>query len=75
MNVLIHLGGIFDFDRRKEELEEVNRDLEQPGVWDDPETTPLSSVAFAVKPIAASTHMSISDEADAPVPGPLVALA
>ncbi len=37
MNVLIHLGGIFDFDRRKEELEEVNRDLEQPNVWDDPE--------------------------------------
>ena len=31
------LGGIFDFDRRKEELEEVNRELEQPGVWDNPE--------------------------------------
>ena len=37
MNVPIHLGGIFDFDLRKEELEEVNRELEQPGVWDDPE--------------------------------------
>ena len=36
VNVQIHLGGIFDFDRRKEELEEVNRELEQPGVWDDP---------------------------------------
>ncbi len=33
----IHLGGIFDFDSRKEELEEVNRELEQPGIWDDPE--------------------------------------
>ena len=33
----IHLGGIFDFDLRKEELEEVNRELEQPGIWDDPE--------------------------------------
>ncbi len=30
-------GGIFDFDRRKEELEEINRELEQPGVWDNPE--------------------------------------
>jgi len=30
-------GGIFDFDRRSEELEEVNRELEQPGIWDDPE--------------------------------------
>jgi len=35
--VLWHLGGIFDFDLRKEELDEVNRELEQPGVWDDPE--------------------------------------
>jgi len=33
----MHSGGIFDFDRRQEELEEVNRELEQPGVWDDPE--------------------------------------
>jgi len=37
VNVPIHLGGIFDFDRRQEELEEVNRELEQPGIWDDPE--------------------------------------
>ncbi len=37
MSVLWHLGGIFDFDLRKEELEEVNRELEQPGVWDNPE--------------------------------------
>jgi len=37
VNEAIHLGGIFDFDRRKEELEEVNRELEQPNVWDDPE--------------------------------------
>ncbi|NOQ87789.1 MAG: peptide chain release factor 2 [Gammaproteobacteria bacterium] len=31
------LRGYLDFDRRKEELEEVNRELEQPGVWDNPE--------------------------------------
>ena len=37
VSVPIHLGGIFDFDRRKEELEEVNRELEQPGIWDDPD--------------------------------------
>jgi len=30
-------GGIFDFEQRKEDLEEVNRELEQPGVWDNPE--------------------------------------
>ncbi len=33
----MRLGGIFDFARRNEELEEVNRELEQPGIWDDPE--------------------------------------
>jgi len=37
VNAPIHLGGIFDFDLRKDELEEVNRELEQPGVWDNPE--------------------------------------
>ena len=31
------LGGIFDFDARKEELDEVARELEQPGVWNDQE--------------------------------------
>ncbi len=36
-SVLCRLGGIFDFDNRKEELEEVVRELEQPNVWDDPE--------------------------------------
>ncbi len=30
-------GGIFDFDKRKEELEEVTRELEQPDVWNEPE--------------------------------------
>lgn len=31
------LGGIFDFDVRKEELDEVSRELEQPDVWNDQE--------------------------------------
>jgi peptide chain release factor 2 len=34
---LNRLGGIFDFDTRKEELEEINRELEQPDVWNNPE--------------------------------------
>lgn len=37
MSVQKRLGGTFDFNLRKEELDEVNRELEQPGVWDDPE--------------------------------------
>ena len=36
-NAPSRLGGIFDFDTRKEELEEINRELEQPDVWNDPD--------------------------------------
>jgi peptide chain release factor 2 len=35
--VLTLSGGIFDFDGRRERLEEVNRELEDPNLWDDPE--------------------------------------
>ncbi|NQZ03887.1 MAG: peptide chain release factor 2 [Idiomarina sp.] len=31
-------GGIFDYAHKKERLEEVTRELEQPEVWDDPPT-------------------------------------
>ena len=31
------LGGIFDFDAKQEQLDEVCRELEQPDVWNDPE--------------------------------------
>jgi peptide chain release factor 2 len=30
------LGGIFDYDAKRERLEEVSRELESPTVWDDP---------------------------------------
>ncbi len=33
----IRLGGIFDFDTKKERLVEVSRELEAPAVWDDPD--------------------------------------
>lgn len=36
-SALNRLGGTFDFARRKEELEEIIRELEQPDVWNDPE--------------------------------------
>jgi len=35
--VLRLLGGIFDFDAKSERLEEVNRELENPDVWNDPD--------------------------------------
>ena len=31
------LGGTFDFDQRKERLSEVELELAEPGVWDDPD--------------------------------------
>lgn len=33
----MRLGGTFDFENKQEQFEEVNRELEQPNVWDDPD--------------------------------------
>lgn len=33
----MRLGGIFDYDSKKEQLEEVNAELEQPDIWSQPE--------------------------------------
>ena len=33
----IRSGGIFDFDQKVERLEEVNRELESPEIWNNPE--------------------------------------
>lgn len=33
----MRLGGIFDYDQRSERLVEVERELEDPRVWEDPE--------------------------------------
>ena len=33
----IRLGGIFDYDRKVERLEEVSRELESPDIWNNPE--------------------------------------
>lgn len=33
----MYLGGIFDFDAKVERLEEVNAELEQPDIWNEPE--------------------------------------
>lgn len=30
-------GGIFDYDQKSEELEEVSRELENPDIWNDPD--------------------------------------
>lgn len=33
----MHFGGIFDFDVKKERLEEVSRELELPDIWNNPQ--------------------------------------
>ena len=33
----IRCGGIFDYDQKREKLEEVMLELENPDVWSDPE--------------------------------------
>jgi peptide chain release factor 2 len=33
----LRFGGIFDYDVKRERLEEVGRELENPNVWDNPE--------------------------------------
>ncbi|CAH0990779.1 Peptide chain release factor RF2 [Sinobacterium norvegicum] len=37
VSVLKRLGGIFDYDNKKEQLVEVEAELAEPTVWDDPE--------------------------------------
>ncbi len=37
MSVYKRFGGIFDFDKKSERLEEVERELESPSIWDNPE--------------------------------------
>jgi peptide chain release factor 2 len=33
----LNLGGIFDYDRKRERLEEILKELEDPSVWNNPE--------------------------------------
>ncbi len=33
----MHFGGIFDFETKQEQLEEVSRELEDPSLWSQPE--------------------------------------
>ncbi len=37
LTVLLSLGGIFDVDQKERRLEEVNQEMENPDLWNDPE--------------------------------------
>lgn len=52
-----HLGGIFDFDTRSERLEEVNRELESPDVWNEPERAQaLGKEKVALEQVVETIH-------------------
>src|SRR5256886_14806323 len=36
VNALPRYGGFFEYDRKRERLEEVARELEEPAVWSNP---------------------------------------
>src|ERR1700731_4166749 len=36
VNVLARYGGFFEYDRKRERLEEVARELEDPTIWSNP---------------------------------------
>ncbi|MBI2893431.1 MAG: hypothetical protein HYY06_07750 [Deltaproteobacteria bacterium] len=46
-------------------------DVDGDGEADDPEAIPLPELVYAVRPLAATTHMAITDEAGELGPGPL----
>ncbi|GAB4288593.1 MAG: peptide chain release factor 2 [Methylophaga sp.] len=59
-------GGIFDFDEKAERLIEVTRELESPGVWDDPERAQkLGQERASLEKIVTtlSTHRDILNDA------------
>ena len=50
-------GGIFEYDRNSERLIEVNRELEQPSVWDNPENAQaLGRERAALEKIVETIH-------------------
>ena len=58
-------GGIFDYDTKKEKLEEVLLELENPDIWNDPESAQQlgkekSTLETVVNGLDHSTH-AISD--------------
>lgn len=50
-------GGIFDFDTKSERLEEVNREMEDPDVWNDPDKAQaLGKEKVALEQIVETIH-------------------
>lgn len=60
----MRFGGIFDFETKSERLEEVNRELELPNIWDNPEQaqalgrekTQLESIVYSLTELKQSIH-------------------
>ena len=57
-------GGIFDFDNRVERLEEVNRELENPNIWNTPDLAQALGKERAALDKVVNGIRSISDGLD-----------
>jgi peptide chain release factor 2 len=57
-----NFGGIFDFDKKSEKLEQVNEELEDPTVWNDPKRA--QDLGKEKKALEAVVHTLIKAEAD-----------
>ncbi len=61
-NVKPNFGGIFDFDKKSEKLEQVNEELEDPTVWNDPKRA--QDLGKEKKALEAVVHTLIKAEND-----------
>ena len=57
-----NFGGIFDFDKKSEKLEQVNEELEDPTVWNDPKRA--QDLGKEKKALEAVVHTLIKAEND-----------
>jgi peptide chain release factor 2 len=57
-----NFGGIFDFDKKSEKLEQVNEELEDPTVWNDPKKA--QDLGKEKKALEAVVHTLIKADAD-----------
>jgi peptide chain release factor 2 len=57
-----NFGGIFDFDKKSEKLEQVNEELEDPTVWNDPKRA--QDLGKEKKALEGVVHTLIKADAD-----------
>ena len=57
-----NFGGIFDFDIKSEKLEQVNEEMEDPAIWNDPKKA--QDLGKEKKALEGVVHTLIKADAD-----------